>query len=191
MKKVLKLTSGFVSIIMIVVFICLSVVVISAKASGGEPTIMGYQVKTVLSGSMEPTFMTGSIIAIQPKTDGENYKKGDIITFREKNNKLITHRIIDVQKVNGQVMYKTKGDNNNAADRELVLSQNTVGKYVNFTIPYIGYLLNYANTKTGSALLMIVPGIFLVIYSVVSMYSSIREIDENKKKLARETSQSV
>ena len=45
---------------------------------------MGYQFKSVLSGSMEPTFLTGSIIAIEPNKDGSKYQKGDVITFKEK-----------------------------------------------------------------------------------------------------------
>ena len=45
---------------------------------------MGYQFKSVLSGSMEPTFLTGSIIAIEPTKDGSKYQKGDVITFKEK-----------------------------------------------------------------------------------------------------------
>lgn len=49
---------------------------------------MGYQFKSVLSGSMEPTFLTGSIIAIEPTKDGSKYQKGDVITFKEKDEKL-------------------------------------------------------------------------------------------------------
>lgn len=32
----------------------------------GEPQVFGYQLKTVLSGSMEPEIKTGSIIAVKP-----------------------------------------------------------------------------------------------------------------------------
>lgn len=152
------------------------VLVLSSKASGGEPTILGYQMKTVLSGSMEPTFLTGSIITIKLANTHTNYEKGDVITFRDEE-KLITHRIIEVKKVNGQTLYKTKGDNNDAPDLGLVLSKNVVGKYTNVTIPFAGYLVNYATSKTGSALLLIIPGILLVLSAARSIIGAMKEVE--------------
>ncbi|TCP29221.1 Signal peptidase I [Scopulibacillus darangshiensis] len=177
MKKAIKITRGLITTITVVAMICLIVITISAKASGGEPTVLGYQLKSVLSGSMEPTFQTGSIIAIKPADTGASYKKGDVITFRADDNKIITHRIMKVQKTNGQAIYTTKGDNNEEADQNPVLSQNVIGKYTGFTIPYIGYLLNYANSKIGAALLLIIPGVLLVIYAVASTIGAVKEIE--------------
>lgn len=191
MKLVWKVISNIISFVLFTIMVCLAFVVISSKASGGDPTVMGYQFKTVLSGSMEPTFLTGSIIAIEPTKDGSKYKKGDVITFKEKDNKLVTHRIIDVQNVNGQVSYQTKGDNNNGPDLQPVLAENVVGKYADITIPYVGYLLNYANSKAGAALLLIIPGVLLLGYSVISIFGAIRKIDSEKKSKSSDVGQSV
>ncbi len=76
MKFVWKIMSNVISFVLFALMVFLAFVVISSKASGGEPTIMGYQFKTVLSGSMEPTFLTGSVIAIEPTKDGSKYQKG-------------------------------------------------------------------------------------------------------------------
>ncbi|MFD2924034.1 signal peptidase I SipW [Halobacillus naozhouensis] len=177
MKKTWKVISSLITFLMIGVMICLAIVVISSKASGGEPTLFGYQFKTVLSGSMEPTFETGSIIAIKPSNEGMTYEKGDVITFFAEDDKVITHRIIDTKQVDGNVTYVTKGDHNESADVNPVLGKNVIGEYVGFTIPYAGYLLNYASSKAGAALLLIVPGVILFLYSIVSMFQAIREID--------------
>ncbi len=56
------------------------------------------------------------------------------------------------------VMYKTKGDNNDAPDLEPVLSENVVAEYKGFTVPYIGYFMNFMNSKNG-ALMFIIPGV--------------------------------
>ncbi len=128
MKLIWKVISNVISFVLFALMICLAFVVISSKASGGDPTVMGYQFKSVLSGSMEPTFLTGSIIAIEPTKDGSKYQKGDVITFKEKDEKIITHRIIGVKDTNGKVMYETKGDNNNGPDLEPVLADNVIGK---------------------------------------------------------------
>lgn len=160
MKLIWKVISNVISFVLFAVMVCLAFVVISSKASGGDPTVMGYQFKSVLSGSMEPTFLTGSIIAIEPTKDGSKYKKGDVITFKEKDDKIITHRIIGVKDTNGKVMYETKGDNNNGPDLAPVLAENVIGKYADITVPYVGYGLNYASSKAGAALLLIIPGVF-------------------------------
>ncbi|AIK35708.1 MULTISPECIES: signal peptidase I SipW [Bacillus] len=191
MKLVWKIMSNVISFVLFALMVFLAFIVISSKASGGDPTVMGYQFKTVLSGSMEPTFLTGSIIAIEPTKDGSKYKKDDVITFKESDKKIVTHRIIDVKNVNGKVMYETKGDNNNGPDLKPVLAENVIGKYGNITVPYVGYLLNYANSKAGAALLLIIPGICLLGYSAISIFSAIRSIDSEKKKKSADVGQSV
>ncbi len=45
---------------------------------------------------------------------------------------------------------KQKGDNNNGPDLEPVLADNVIGKYADITVPYAGYALNYANSKSWS-----------------------------------------
>jgi len=176
MKKIFQLTGRVLSGIVLVLMCCLVVLVLSSKASGGEPTIFGYQIKVVLSGSMEPTFKTGSIIAIKLGDGKNSYQKKDVITFKD-GEKLITHRIIGIKKVNGHQLYQTKGDNNDAPDMNLVMHQNVIGKYTNFTIPYMGYVINFANSKIGAALLLIIPGIILVLSSGWSILRTMKEVE--------------
>ncbi|MCP3032052.1 signal peptidase I [Halobacillus sp. A1] len=169
MKKLLKILSTLFTGFCVVIIVCLAVLVISVKASGGEPTIFGYQFKTVLSGSMEPTFDTGSIIAIELTDEGESFNKNDIVTFVDKDENLVTHRVTDIQQTKAETLYTTKGDNNEGADIEPVLSTNIVGKYAGYTIPYAGFLLNYANSKLGSALLLFIPGLLLFSSSILTL----------------------
>ncbi|MCP3739745.1 signal peptidase I SipW [Rossellomorea sp. BNER] len=170
-----------VSFILLITLLFMLFIVISSKASGGEPTVFGYQLKTVLSGSMEPGIQTGSIIAIKPGGDMTRFEKGDVITFMESDDKLITHRIAEVKGEGQKVQYITKGDNNNAADSNPVLPTNVVGEYKDFTIPYIGYVMNFAQSKEGATLLLILPGILLLVYSGFTIWKAIREIEDIKK----------
>lgn len=181
MIKVKKWVSNIVTSILFLTLISTAIIVISSKASGGEPQVMGYQLKTVLSGSMEPGIKTGSIIAIKPGGDMMRFKKGDVLTFKESENKLITHRVLEVKGTGENTQYITKGDNNDAADLEPVLAANVVGEYNGFTIPYIGYLLNAAQSKMGSALLLILPGILLLMYSAVTIWKAIKEVEVPKE----------
>lgn len=160
--------------------------VIISKVTGHGDEIFGYELKTVLSGSMEPTFMTGSVIAIKPGGSMIRFQPGDIITFKMKEQMLVTHRIAEVIKNNEDVLYRTKGDNNMTADSELVPSKNVVGQYTGFTIPYAGYLFSYASTKLGSALLLIIPGLLLIGNSMWSLRREFLEIEKSGKQSVEE-----
>ncbi len=182
MKKVKKVVSGLTTTALFLLLIVMVVAVISSKASGGEPNFLGYQLKPVLSGSMEPTFMTGSIIAVKPVEDPTSLKKDDVITFMEEKDKAVTHRIIEVIQNGQQTMYKTKGDNNEDADLNLVLSQNVVAKYTGFSIPYAGYFMDFAKSAKGAVVLLIIPGILLLIYSAISIFKGLKELEKITKK---------
>lgn len=178
-KTILRWISNIFTNLLFILLVCLVFVVISSKAAGGEPSILGYQLKTVLSGSMEPNIKTGSIILVESVKDTAKFKQGDVITFKTKDNILITHRIIEVDN-NGQ-RYITKGDNNNGPDVEPVLAQNIVGKYAELTVPYAGYVLHFLNTKSGAVLLLIVPGLLFLGHAFFVIHRALRMIEQPKK----------
>lgn len=180
-KKIMKFISSTISTLLIITLVGMVLLVVSARASGGEPQLFGYQLRTVLSGSMAPEFKTGSIILVEQLDEAKNLKKGDVITFKQDSNHLVTHRIIEVVKQGKAVQYRTKGDNNEAPDMNLVLPNNVVAQYTGFTIPLIGYLLSYAGSPMGVAILLIVPGLFLLGYSIITIRQTIKEIEEKSK----------
>jgi len=179
LKKVLKIVSNLITVVLFVNLILMAFLVVSSKASGGEPQAFGYQLKTVLSGSMEPTFQTGSVIAVQPLNMEErrSLKKGDVITFQTSEDILVTHRIIGVKTSGEHVIYETKGDNNKTADMDPVLAENVKAVYSGFTIPYLGYFIDFAQSKEGSAILLIVPGLLLLGYAAFTIFQALKQID--------------
>ncbi|MBS2969628.1 signal peptidase I [Metabacillus sp. KIGAM252] len=127
---------------------------------GNTNQFLPFHLKNVLSGSMEPVFSTGSMILIKKLEAKEVLQKGEIITFKTKDEILITHRIHEV--LNNQT-YRTKGDANDGIDRELVKRENIVGSYTGLTIPFAGYLFIYIQSNTSSFLvLLILPGLFFL-----------------------------
>ena len=182
-KSILKAINHIMTGLLFLVLILTLFLVISNKASDGEPNFFGYQLKTVLSGSMEPGIKTGSIISIKPGGDMTGFKKDDIITFNTEEDILVTHRIVHVK---GEE-YITKGDSNNAVDLNSVRSENIIGHYTGFTVPYVGYVINFANTKEGAALLLILPGILLIVYAIVTIGRVGRQLEQLKGKVNEET----
>ncbi|WP_010196812.1 signal peptidase I SipW [Bacillus sp. m3-13] len=186
-KKIVKVIGNVgYWLFMITTLICV-VIVIAGRASGGEPNLFGYQIKTVLSGSMEPTFQTGSVIAVQKLENPTDLSIGDVITFQESRDVLVTHRIIDVIASNEGVLYKTKGDNNNFEDTNPVLSQNVVAVYSGYTIPKLGYFLNYATSPIGTAILLIIPGLILLGYATITIRQALKEIEGKMQVTTKES----
>ncbi|WP_245937382.1 signal peptidase I SipW [Saliterribacillus persicus] len=179
MKKVLNniITTGLFLILFTMIFL-----LAFSKITGDNPSLFGYQLKIVLSGSMEPAIQTGSVIAVQDVSDKTTLETGEVITFIDESERLITHRITDVRTSGDSVLYQTKGDNNDAVDQAMVIDENVVAKYTGFTVPYAGYVVNYAQSDIGSALLFIGPGILLIIYGSFIIWKTIRELDNKSKR---------
>jgi len=83
--------------------------------------IFGYSAFSTATASMSPTIEIGDIVLVKI---GEETKEKDIITYK-KDNKFITHRIIEI---NGESIIP-KGDNNNTQD-EAITKDAVVGKVV-------------------------------------------------------------
>ena len=101
----------------------------------------------VLSGSMEPSIMTGSLVVIDKKQ--HEIKEGDVISFRA-GDVLVTHRVIDVTEEG----YKTKGDNNEIADAGTV-SRAAVEGVVAFNVDGLGYFLKVIALPAGTAITLL------------------------------------
>ncbi|OME05886.1 signal peptidase I [Paenibacillus odorifer] len=183
--RIKKIINNTLSSLMLVIFILLVAAVVLSKASGGEPAFFGYEIKTVLSGSMEPGIQTGSIVALKPGGDMNRFKPGDVITFRNEDNLLITHRIVEatVNNATGEAVYRTKGDNNDAPDMNPTSSVNVVAQYTGVTVPYVGYAMNFAVSKAGSVVLMIVPGLMLLLYSLYTSWKAVAALEKKNAAL--------
>ena len=121
--------------------------------------IPGYNFYVVMSGSMQPTIPTGSVVGVKEETD---YKIDDIVTIKQQNNpsETYTHRIIDILSTEKDITYKTKGDANEGPDSDLTTKDFILGK-VFISVPLIGYLVHFAKQPTGFILMIIVPSIII------------------------------
>lgn len=130
-------------------------------------------VKIVKSGSMEPKIMTGSIVAIRAS---DVYNTGDVITFDGRNSIIpTTHRIVEIHTEDGETTFTTKGDANEEADAEPALLSSVRGKVL-FTIPYAGYVLDFARQPMGFALLVALPALLIVLDEIGKIWKELRRI---------------
>jgi len=142
------------------------------------PITGNFKVKIVQSGSMQPEIKMGSVVAIKPHltSSGQaDYKIGDVITFQVGRNKEpITHRIYDIKIVGGEPRYITKGDANNAPDQREISQREIIGKVL-FDIPYLGYVVNFAQKPIGFSLIIIIPGAVIIFDEARKVYNEIKK----------------
>lgn len=143
---------------------------------GSAIPVFNYDVMTVISGSMEPTLMLGSVVVIGP---AEKYEVGDIITFRSGGEGMppTTHRIEDVRVEAGEMIYITKGDANPTEDITEIREEDVMGK-VFFNIPYLGYLVDFVKTPVGFGALVIIPATLLVGDEIRKIFQNIKQKNE-------------
>ena len=87
------------------------------------PNYFGYTFFSVASGSMEPTLYINDVILV--KIGNKDIKEDDIITFVNKKDEVITHRVLSIK---GDTV-TVKGDNNNTTDAPIKRNQ-IIGKTV-------------------------------------------------------------
>ncbi|MBP3428117.1 MAG: signal peptidase I [Clostridia bacterium] len=124
--------------------------------------VLGVQVYGVLSGSMEPTYPTGSMIYVRA-VDSADLRVNDVITFSNSPNVIVTHRIVEVvpDEANPTIVrYRTKGDANNDVDAALVNASNVIGKAL-FCIPMLGYVASYIQQPPGIYVAIVVCGLMI------------------------------
>ena len=124
--------------------------------------ILGFEVFGVLTGSMEPTYPTGSLIYVKD-VDPADLRVNDVITFSISPNVIATHRIVEIvpdEQYPTIVRYRTKGDANKDVDAALVSAGNIIGKAM-FAVPQLGYLASYIQQPPGIYVAILVCGLMI------------------------------
>jgi signal peptidase len=85
--------------------------------------------------------MTGELnkgdVAIYERYEDQTVIEGQVIAF-EKDDIVVIHRVVEIQIINGQNRYFTKGDANENRDSDFIYDSDIIG-LVTFKIPYLGY----------------------------------------------------
>lgn len=133
--------------------------------------VPGYEVRIVMSGSMEPAIPTGSIVVVQAR---EQYAVGDVITFGDDSPGGLptTHRIIDTILQDGELAYITQGDANESPDLEPTRADSVRGAVL-VHVPFLGYILDFARQPLGFALMIGVPAALIAIEEIGNIYRAI------------------
>ena len=140
---------------------------------------LGYKISIAMSGNMQPDINIGDIV-IEKKVAQNEIKVGDIISYNIANtNTKITHKVTQVINEDEEKVFKTKGNNYNFEDPEVVHYDMIEGKLCN-RIKGFGVIIPYIFSKTGLA---IVALIVIICYFIISNRKAKKVMREEARKL--------
>lgn len=120
--RIIKLIKNIICWTLIAVLVFTLVVFFMSRINGSTPSVFGYSIFRVSSGSMEPELMVGDVILDKTVDNPEDLKVGDVITFKSSDygDLLVTHKVIKAPyEENGKLMLQTKGIANEVEDKPI------------------------------------------------------------------------
>lgn len=124
--------------------------------------IFGFRTQVVISGSMEPSIPTGSLLVVGPIA-ASNIAVGDVVTVdRSVGGGLVTHRVIETTPVDEQVSLKLQGDANASPDPQEYLVDSA--EKVLVTLPWVGYVALFLRTPLGIVALVAFGGALILAF---------------------------
>ncbi|MDR2109030.1 MAG: signal peptidase I [Coriobacteriales bacterium] len=123
--------------------------------------MLGIKPMAVLSGSMEPTYATGSVVFVDTNADAAAVAVGDTITYSlGESNTVVTHRVIAINQ--DEQLFITKGDANEDEDGPVPFSR-FVGRTAGFYLPWVGSALLMVGTTQGIAVALFVLAFIIIL----------------------------
>ena len=179
MKRSIRKTWNIISTVLVALVVLLALLLVGAR-------LFGLQVFTVLSGSMEPTYHTGSLIYVK-KVDPYTIQDGQVITFMLDEDTIATHRVVGIvpdEEDASVIRFRTKGDANETEDGGLVHYKNVIGTPV-FTIPYLGFVANYIQHPPGMYVAIAAGAVLLMLTFLPDVFAPEEKTETEPKPKRR------
>lgn len=160
--RALNIAKNLICWAIVAVLVFSLAVFFASRINGTAPSVFGYSIFRVTSGSMEPELMVGDVILDKSDVDIESIKKGDIITYisEDLGGKAVTHRVIKAPyEEDGVWMLQTQGIANDTADKPI--SADKVCGIMVCKIPFLNTVYNIFLSPWG---LLIIIGLVILIF---------------------------
>lgn len=122
--------------------------------------LLGWQLQTVMSGSMSPTYPVGSFLVIG-QIDAADVRTGMAVVFIDPRDpgRYVTHRVVG-QSVGDDLRFWTQGDANANRDPDPVPARLIRGRVL-WAVPHLGTLMGWLRWPWSFVFLVALPGAFL------------------------------
>lgn len=112
------------------------------------------------SGSMAPTIDTGDL-SISRTVDAAGLHRGDVVSVVAADGQRVTHRLVTNTAVAGHRELTLKGDANDVVDQQVY--DVTSAQKVIFTVPKLGYVVDWLSRAPGVYLVALYVGLLLML----------------------------
>ena len=167
--KILTIAGTVLCIILIPILLINITLIVKSYINKDEvPSIGGTFPLIVLTDSMYPEIESGDLIICRT-AEADEIEVNDIISFFDpagNGTSIVTHRVIEIVEEDGEISFRTCGDNNNIEDKELVPTENLVGVY-KMRIAGAGHIAMFMQSTAGLIICVVLPIILLVGYDII------------------------
>ena len=180
-SKVFRICSVVFNIVIFIAMIGFVLSVCLQRFSNNKLSIFNYRMFTVISGSMEPKYKIGDVL-IAKEVDPAKIKVGDTISYLGNVNsfkdKVVTHQVVGIEKVDGNYYFHTKGLANIVED-PLVSANQLYGKVI-YKCTIISLVYKIVSTNVGFYLFIIIPILYIISSEIIYTLLDKEEKKRNK-----------
>lgn len=186
-QKIILHLVNLVSVITIAAAVFVLCIVLLTRP-GEAPSIAGYTLFRITTGSMEPTYPVDTLILVK-KTDPSRIQTGDVISFYSSDPALDgavnTHRVTGVRTDGTHWSYKTKGDANNVEDAYGTSETALIGKVTGSSL-LLGKLARLIVNPLLFIPVILIPLAAMLVGNTIKTVKLARQIAEDEEKKAIE-----
>lgn len=177
--KIVRKILGVLGVLAILLEIVLILFILVMRVSGGVPSLFGYNIYVISSGSMEPELGVGDII-LSRTYDGEDVQVGDVLTYLGKEGdvkgRIVTHRVVRTEGTGEGQVIVTQGTANDTADPPI--SKGDVLSVMVYKTVILGAIYSVITNVWGFVFLVAAPMVAMIVAEIVSL---VKEWKRNKQ----------
>lgn len=165
-NKIFKVLTTIIKVVFLFIIVAYLAFILVQKI-GDNKSIGGYRIFTILTGSMKGVYDINDVVLVK-EVDKKTLKVGDDIAYLgEKDSykgKIVTHRIINIENKNNQMIIHTKGVSNILEDP--VITNNKIYGKVESKLTFISLINKTIKNKYGFFFLIFVPLVLVIFLEI-------------------------
>ena len=144
----------------------------------GIPKALVYSLETphpmasITSGSMWPSLKRGDLVLIKGIKNKKELEVGDIVVYENPRGFTI-HRAVALK----ENILITKGDANKAPDIKEISQSDILGQVI-FSVPWAGYIIDFAKKPIGFMLVIVIPAAVIIYDEIRKIYAEVKKKQE-------------
>ena len=177
----LKIIGNILYYMLVVLVLLILLVVLLQRFTHNNASIGGIRIFNIVTESMVPEYKVGDIL-ISKSIDPSKIEIGDDVVYMGEvgsfQGKIITHRVIDIEKDGDNYKFHTKGIANEYEDPAVVSEDQIYGTII-YKTHILSFISKIINNLYGFYFLIFIPLAVLIIVKIVKIHREKYEEDDD------------